>query len=1375
MPVTDTPQHPGQYVREQVLRPRKLTVKEAAELIGVGRPALSNFLNGKSSLSEEMAAKLSRAFNLDKKELLELQRNYRDLLNKDEEKEIPIKGYVPPYLGITATNIAEWADKIEARSLLPAFIRILVNTTGAEITASDFPAFDDAQRPGWDGYCESNSATPWIPTGVAGWEFGCNKNIKSKADSDYRSRTESDGISDEERKDITFIFITPRRWSQKEKWVQSAKAEGKWKDVRVFDALDLEQWLQTSIPAQIWLGGQFGVPTEGVCSLSSYWKSWSEVAQPPISPKIFSSAFEDHRGELSRWYESKPDSPFIISATSKEEAMAFISAINLQDNEMLEGLSGFSDRAIFLSTAESAKRLSEFSKEIIPIATTDKVQEELVISFQNRHSIIVIDRGSYGIEPNITIDLPSSESFRNALEDMGIDREEIDVHSNKSGNSPTIFRRLMSNIPAVSKPDWSDSPDKIRKLVPLILAGAWNSNQSADQQILELLGDKSFKNIEKEAAELAKLSDAPVWREGNYRGVVSKIDCLYAVSELITKDDLENFFLAALYVLSEEDPALELPEEDRWAANIYDKVCDHSDAIRASISENLIILAVHGDGLFGNSLGFRIADRVSITVRSLLRDIKPKMWMSQQNELPSYAEAAPEEFLTIVEDELEKEFPAFAPLFEPVGTGAFSRCNRSGMLWALEKLAWNPTNLSRVVTILGKLSTYELEDNWSNKPINSLIDILLFWKPQTAANVKQRCDVLTLLCKKYPNVGWEICIGPLKPGSGFTSGTSRPLWRNDASGAGHVLTGSERTVFALKCRELVLSWSAYDKEKLKELVLCLHSIGEENHERVYQAFKGWLDANPDNDDVLNLREYVRTHTLTSRARKRNKENEVQYANGKRLFALLEPRDVMSQHFWLFEKSWIELTPEELDGDDFDFEAKDKEIARQRIQALREIISEYGWDGLIGLIIKGGTGSEIGSFLQSHIFDQSDIATFILDCLKNRTEFSPKLDGCISGIFFSMDEKVRKKVIREVLNNLTPHKKHTNQIVRLFMSAPFKQMIWDQLAGMGKSIRAEYWSGVYPNGHSLPSDEMNFSVKKLIKAGRPKAAFHLGHLRPNRMTSETLIQLLEELALVDADKKEEGYRPQQYEIEKAFETLNERKDIDRTKLARLEYLYAEVLNEFSKYGLPNLSREIAGSPPQYMQLNVITFKRSDEGVDPTEWDAGLDAESKPIAARNAYTVLQNINVIPGTSEDGLIERDVLRKWITDVRSLAQELSRSDITDQQIGHLLSQARKPGKDGVWPREEIRDVFEEFESRHILTGMEIGIRNARGAMASIRSEKSTKERNLAEEYRAMAKKMENRRPFTSLLLNKIAQGYDSDAEWWEEDHRVNKRLRGW
>ena len=52
------PGHPGPFIRAQVLDRLDLSVTEAAEAVGITRAAFSAFLNGRASLSAEMALRI---------------------------------------------------------------------------------------------------------------------------------------------------------------------------------------------------------------------------------------------------------------------------------------------------------------------------------------------------------------------------------------------------------------------------------------------------------------------------------------------------------------------------------------------------------------------------------------------------------------------------------------------------------------------------------------------------------------------------------------------------------------------------------------------------------------------------------------------------------------------------------------------------------------------------------------------------------------------------------------------------------------------------------------------------------------------------------------------------------------------------------------------------------------------------------------------------------------------------------------------------------------------------------------------------------------------------------------------------------------------
>ena len=67
------PVHPGEILKEDILADAGLTVARAAEILGVGRPALSVVLNGRASLSPEMALRFEKAFGVSMELMLKMQ------------------------------------------------------------------------------------------------------------------------------------------------------------------------------------------------------------------------------------------------------------------------------------------------------------------------------------------------------------------------------------------------------------------------------------------------------------------------------------------------------------------------------------------------------------------------------------------------------------------------------------------------------------------------------------------------------------------------------------------------------------------------------------------------------------------------------------------------------------------------------------------------------------------------------------------------------------------------------------------------------------------------------------------------------------------------------------------------------------------------------------------------------------------------------------------------------------------------------------------------------------------------------------------------------------------------------------------------------
>ncbi len=87
------PAHPGRFSRMEILEPLGLTVTEAARALGVTRAALSALLNGRASLSPDMALRVEKAFGPKMDTLMRMQASYDIAEARDRAGKIKVKRY----------------------------------------------------------------------------------------------------------------------------------------------------------------------------------------------------------------------------------------------------------------------------------------------------------------------------------------------------------------------------------------------------------------------------------------------------------------------------------------------------------------------------------------------------------------------------------------------------------------------------------------------------------------------------------------------------------------------------------------------------------------------------------------------------------------------------------------------------------------------------------------------------------------------------------------------------------------------------------------------------------------------------------------------------------------------------------------------------------------------------------------------------------------------------------------------------------------------------------------------------------------------------------------------------------------------------------
>ena len=1354
----------GRFIRQQII-PHGMSVTDAARRLGVGRPALSNLLNGKTVLTSRMALRLEKTFGADREQLLRLQAAAERNRQRDEDRAVPVGTYVPDFLTIKARQIEGWAGAdIDARQCLPVLLRQLIHATGRDLCRVDLPGFDNSQRHGWDGWVEAEAATPWVPAGRSGWEFGVGHRPRDKAEQDYQVRLAM--LTPEKRADCTFVFVTPRNWSCKNEWAEGKNASGDWKEVRAYDASDLEQWLENTVAPRIWLAGKLGMPTTGFQTIEQCWERWAAGSEPPMASAIFKPSLDRHGRDLPdrqpndfhAWLAARPDRPFTVAADSIEEAVAFIACLLREDDMPI----GACDRAVLFESASTLRLLAPSSSPFIAVVCSQETECVIGEVYRRHHCIVVHPRNVVDPKPDIALDLLDHDSFMNALTAMGIDLDRAEQLERESGRSPTILRRRLSKIDAIRKPQWAGDAQTARELIPMALIGAWNAQSSADREVFEVLADRPYQKIEESFAHLRQFDDSPVWSVGQHRGVASKVDALFAINKHVTDQDLTDFFSLAEYVLSETEPALDLPEERRWAAGLYGKVRDHSSALRDGVCETLVILSVHGNNLFWNRLGIDVEAHVSSLIYELLAPLTLKKLLSHGNDLPRYAEAAPDVFLSLLETDLQQPSPVVLGLLKPVGSSPFSWPQRSGLLWALECLAWK--NLGRVSAILAQLSKTVIDDNWVNKPIAILAAIYRSWMPQTAASLEERMKALEMLAKRFPDIGWQICIEQLNDGHRIGTHSYRPRWRSDASGAGQpVSTWKEINEFTRKALDLVLAWPEHDQKTLGDLVERVQGMREEDQAAVWDRIDAWTASEVDDIAKVALGERIRRFAFTRFGQRRGL-NEATKDRARMAYENLQSGDSVVRHAWLFASPWVEFYADDGEDGDIDYSKHEERIHSLRCAAMAEIWTDRSFEGVTALLSGGSSADVVGSSLGLSISDAGARADFLRRCLSVTDGPEGQFDGCIQGFLRSVnDNNERRKILLAVAEGAD-----AGWTARLLRCAPFGQNTWRLLDRYGEEVRNRYWQEVFPLWNRPSEAELIELIDRLLEAKRPRAAFHAVQFDWSRIETSRLKRLLLALATVDAEPAEH-YRLDAYRISEALKSLNGRTGVGPDEMTQLEFLYIEALDR-SEHGIPNLERQIAESPVIFFQTLACAFKRRDHGQDPPEWRSE-DPERRDGMAVSCYRLLDQTNHIPGTGTDGKIDAEVLLAWVTEVRRLCAEHDRAAIGDQYIGQLLSRAPAE-EDGVRPCLPVCEVMERIASPEIGKGFGIGVQNGRDMQW--RGKGGAQERDLAGKYRSQAGKQRALGYYyVSSVIESIAEVYAREAKWWDDEAEI-KQKRG-
>ena len=1314
-----------------------LTVRKAGELTGFAAADFSRVRN----------ANLGR-FTIDR-----LMRIHAALTRTSGSV---VRTFVPPFLMATANDIENWAITHGARDQLAVFLRMLVHSTCNGLEFVDFPGNDDAQRPGWDGSVETTVGNPWVPVGTSRWEFGTNDDVVRKANKDYAKRTaETDAT---ERRRTVFVFVTPRRWHGKASWLGDRQAEGNWLDVRAWDASDLEQWLEKSIPAQAWFVGRLGNPFRGVMSLQQCWVEWCADCKPSFTEDVFAEAISAFGEKVLSHLRNETQDALRIIADSRQEGLAFLAAVLSRSDETAE----LKDRVVVFTKPGAMSDLAVGAPGFIPVIVDSEVEAELAQSGIGITALVVDHRTAVQYGSGISLEPLSHHGFREALGSLGLVGDEIDRLDRESGRSLTVLRRRLTRNEAIRTPNWCSEAELAESLAPMALAGAWVVSNEADRYLMGELAGCDYDDLETSFTRLLNLEDSPVWSVGDYRGVVSKVDSLYGIARWMGVDIVDRFLEVAEIVLSGRDPALDLPEEEQFMVSLNGKAREISSPLRKATGESLVLLAIHGGRLFGNRMVPDPERKVADLVCELLDPMTTDKLLSQSSNLTLYAEAAPEAFLSMFEQDMDRTEPVVGALMKPAGDILYGGSDRADLMWALELLAWRAEWLDRVVDLLARLAALEPDDNLHNKPSESLLSIFRSWMPQTTAVVQHRIEILDRLVKEHPDIAWRIAVAQFNKTQSVGCYAHKPIWRDYAVGCGEPVTIGEQWEFVPHCIETCIHWPSHTRKTLADLLGNIQGLVPSQLAHLDDAVAEWAQSASDEDRAW-LRERIRV-SLQRNKRRKSKENSRQekvddhVLTARKAFEILEPQDTVWKHAWLFEKPWVEEAWEEME-EAVDLQTRDKRIKALRSQAVGDVLSELGHAGVLRLAFSGDAPNVVGESLAQQAKDQGELLSFVWAVLGDGDVLaSRRHQFLISGLFDGMGSSAAVSLVETLRQACTD-----DVGVMLLCLVGFERPVWSKLEAVGETVSSQYWDKVEPTWRTHGDEDINYAVSRLLAAGRPLVALNFAYLDWGRVESRHIHAMLSDLP-GSVERKHGIPRLDPHHIQQALKVLDERCALTQTEMARLELLYLDLFC-LDEDGVPNLEREVENKPELFCEAVTLAYPHPREGDD----HAVEPTESELKAAQRANRLLDKLACVPGHDDDGVLNERRLTDWIRRAQELCEENGRRRVADHHIGQLLSKA-PAGKDGIWPCEPVREALEIVLNDDIKTGFQIGRQKSRGTQ--LRGEGGTQERELTEQYEEWAKACGYSYPKVAAALRGLASAYEDEGRWWDREAAIQQRL---
>ena len=1250
---------------------------------------------------------------------------------------------------IDRNKLHGWADTRSSQSDFPRLVRRLILETTPGLVDFGMPAGDGVAAGDWDGSLRTTEATAWVPDGLSVWELSVNSHPNPKADDDYSKRTDTpDGTP---TSDCTYVEAILRPWTARARWATGKRSDKVWRDVKALGLDDIETWLEAAPVTWAWLSEELGLSPYGLRTGLTWWRDWAAQTNPALTPEVVLAGRNDAAEDLVERLASS-GSVTTVAGASMEEVCAFIDAIAVNLDE--QGKGQMLARLAFVDDVSTWRQLTASPQPLILVPRTPELAMETPASTVHNYCVPVVStEGS-----DITLPALDAAEVATALKSAGVtDRDKADALGRLARRSLTGLRRNLAVKAVLHRPAWANASPS-RSFRSILLAGSWEDNVQGDRSILEALTGADYESFREEISGIVDSPTDPlaIRTDGAWH-LVSAVDAWMLLVSKLTHDDMKRFETIVEMVLAEDDPALELPRDQGWRATIDGKTRRYSGDLRRGLAQSLALLGIYG-GTVALSGGVSGSDFANYLVRKLLEwasaDGTGQAWESLADILPLLAEAGPDAFLDAVSAATAGDDPLLGTMFQDhTGESGFfsGGTPHSNLLWALECVSWSPDHFGRAVDLLARLDEIDPGGRMTNRPAASLAAMFRPWHPDSSVDPDRRITVLDTLRHRHPDAAWRLESSMLPESHGTHFPINAPAfrtWKPDKLSVTYGEIWKMTTAAVERCIED----AGDDAQRWSTILAHTSELPPADRERVVAALDSMADQPKFSTDFRDalwraLVDLIGHHREFPDAAWVLPDEELSRLDA--LAARYRPKSVYRRLVGLFESWTPYVGARRLD----DYEGFERELGRQRIEAIKEIEAEGGSDAIARLardaLVPGSVGIALANAGSSYdeellgwlAYEDHDLVSTAMSYFSAR--YSLEGFALITGLLERDDLTV-------------------DQRARLLLVARDNLPEAWALAAADPELETGYWAAFQPLGLGRDFDKIDEVADRLIQAGRHADVLHLmsvySHVDkdgPRPQAAKLIVRALDGLLAHQAQSAAARYLST-YNFQQLFAYLEAMRDhLEPGDLVRLQWSYLPALGYDAK--VPALSGSLAADPAEFVGVVCTAYRARPKSEEEVAEDQADEEQRDVSMATNAYRLLNAWDSPPGLV-DGVMNAEVLRAWIDSAMELLAERGRTEVGLQRIGQVLCHT-PPDDDGTWPGVVVRDLLEEVQLDNIETGLFVQIINGRGITSRGLEDGGEQELKLGADYRAKAEALADNAPRVAGVFRRIAASYESEA----------------